>query len=86
MNAINPVKIMQIYSKYAHDNRGQGRGNMHADKTNKMLCVWFLNFSFKQAVSKNCCSLSHFWHVLIYNYTKILFASSTKLDCFTAIG
>lgn len=44
MNAINPVKIMQIYSKYAHDNRGQGRGNMHADKTNKMLCVWFLNF------------------------------------------
>lgn len=72
MNAINPVKIMQIYSKYAHDNRGQGRGNMHADKTNKMLCVWFLNFSFKQAVSKNCCSLSHFWHVLIYNYTKNL--------------
>lgn len=52
MNAINPVKIMQIYSKYAHDNRGQGRGNMHADKTNKMLCVWFLNFSFKQAVKE----------------------------------
>lgn len=72
MNAINPVKIMQIYSKYAHDNRGQGRGNMHADKTNKMLCVWFLSFSFKQAVSKNHCSLSHFWHVLIYNYTKNL--------------